>query len=91
MGGNSTFDGLVSGFAATVMGIAGGVDNFLLASMVALGVVEPQWQFCVLLILIALMVMMVMRTLGGLFGWLALLFAAVLLLHYVVPGLGQQG
>lgn len=91
MGGNSgTFTGFFSNFAATVMGFAGGVDNLLLACMLGLGVVNPQWQLCVLLLLISLMVMLVMRTLGGLFGWVALLFAAVLLLHYILPGLGQQ-
>lgn len=90
MGGEGPINGVASGFAATVMGIAGVIDGFLLACMAALGVVDPQWQFCVLLVLICLMVMTVMRTLGGLFGWVALLFAAVLLLHYVLPGFGQQ-
>ena len=92
MGGDgSTFNGLIANIAATVMGIAGGTDGFLLAGMATVGIIEPQWQFCTLLILISLMVMMVMRTLGGLFGWVALLYAALLLLHYVVPGLGPQG
>ncbi len=91
MGGSgSTFNGLISNFAATVMGIAGVIDSLLLACMAWLGVVEPQWQLVTLLILVSLMVMLIMRTLGGLFGWVALLFAAMLLLHYILPGLGQQ-
>ncbi|MBU6449134.1 MAG: hypothetical protein KGQ26_05850 [Rhodospirillales bacterium] len=91
MGGNSgTFSGLVANFVATVMGIAGAVDSFLLTIMALFGIIEPQWQLCFMLVLISLMVMMVMRTLGGLFGWLALLFAAVMVLHFVVPALGQH-
>lgn len=91
MGGNSgTFSGLVANLVATAMGIAGAVDGFLLTIMAFFGVIEPQWQLCFLLILVSLMVMLVMRTLGGLFGWVTLLFAAVLLLHFVLPQLGQQ-
>ena len=91
MGGNgNAFNDLISSIAATVMSIAGAVDGILVTFMVLVGIVEPQWQVCFLLIFVSLMVMLVMRTLGGLFGWLALLFAAVLLLHYAVPALGQQ-
>lgn len=92
MGGDGgAFNGLAEDIAAAVMGIAGAIDGFLLVCMVTVGIIEPEWQLCALLILVSLMIMMVMRTLGGLFGWVALLFAAVLLLHYIVPGLGQQG
>jgi hypothetical protein len=87
---NNTFNDLVTNTAANVMGIAGAVDAFLLAVMGLLGIVDPQWQLCFLLVLISLMVMIVMRMLGGLFGWLALLFAAVLVLRFVVPVLGMQ-
>ena len=91
MGGNSgTLGELVGNVAAAIMVIASAVDGFLVAIMNTLGIIEPQWQLCFLLILISLMVMLIMRTLGGLFGWLALLFAAVLVLHYVVPVLGSQ-
>lgn len=89
MGGEGAFNGLIANFGTTVMGVAAEIDAALVAIMVALGVVAPQWQLCVMLILTALMVMVVMRTLGGLFGWVALLFAAVLLLHFILPGLGQ--
>lgn len=90
MGGYGASNGLVANFAATVMGIAGVIDNFLLVLMAEVGILQPQWQLFVLLVLICLVVMMVMRTLGGLFGWFALLFGAVLLLHYILPAIGQQ-
>ncbi|MDE2240284.1 MAG: hypothetical protein KGJ73_10230 [Rhodospirillales bacterium] len=87
---NNTFINLVESAGAIVMGIAGGVDGFLLTVMAVVGIADPQWQLCFLLILISLMVMVVMRTLGGFFGWLALLFAVVLVLHFVVPTLGMR-
>ncbi|HTQ72303.1 MAG TPA: hypothetical protein VMH92_12510 [Acidocella sp.] len=90
-GNGNAFNGLVSDVAATVMGMAGAIDRFLLLCMASLGIIEPQWQLCMLLVLIVLMVVAVMRMLGGLFGWVALLFAAVLLLDYIVPGLGLRG
>ena len=89
-GNGGTFSGLVANFVATVMGIAGAIDSFLLTIMALFGIIEPQWQLCFLLTLVSLLVMLVMRTLGGLFGWLALLFAAVLVLHFVLPVLGQH-
>ncbi len=91
MGGNSSsFSSLVANFVSNMMGIASAVDSFLLTIMALFGIVEPQWQLCFLLTLVSLLVMMVMRTLGGLFGWAALLFAAILVLHFVLPVLGQH-
>ncbi len=88
-GGTETFSNLIFNVIATLMTIVGAVDGFLLTIMLMFGIFEPQWQLVFLLTLVSLMVMMVMRTLGGLFGWMALLFAAVLLVHFVVPTLGQ--
>lgn len=87
---NNTLINLVDSAGAIVMGIAGGVDGFLLTMMAIVGIVDPQWQLCFLLVLISLMVMVVMRTLGGFFGWLALLFAVVLVLHFVLPSLAMR-
>ncbi|MGE4480638.1 hypothetical protein [Acidocella sp.] len=89
MEGDGGFSGLVSQIVSTIFGLAAAIDNLLVGAMLALGIFAPQWQLCILLIFISLVVMLVMRTLGGLFGWVALLFSIVLLLHYIVPELGQ--
>ncbi|MBU6419333.1 MAG: hypothetical protein KGQ79_06345 [Proteobacteria bacterium] len=86
---NDTFLSLVETGGAFVLGIAGFVDGFLVKLMAFVGIADPRWQLFFLLVIFAVVVAVIMRKLGGLFGWLALLLAAVLVLHFVVPGLGM--
>ncbi|WP_298225424.1 hypothetical protein [Acidocella sp.] len=90
MGGGDAFNGLILNTAATLMGLVNFIDDFLINIMLVFGIIDPQWQLCFMLFLISLMVMMVMRTLGGLFGWVALLFAILLLLRFILPTVATQ-
>ncbi len=69
----------------------GVIDDLFSAAMRACDVYDPHWQLVILLGLTAFYVVLSLRAVGGMLGWVMLLFAVLLLLHRTVPGLSAPG
>lgn len=64
----------------------GVIDDQFSGLMRAMGVVDPGWQLAILLGLMVFYVVLSLRAVGGMLGWVMLLFGVLLLLHRTVPG-----
>ena len=73
---------------ALVMGFIGRIDASLTILMTNYGI-SPQWQLYILLTATVVLVVLALRLLGGLIGWAVLILLVLLLLHWVVPSLGN--
>jgi hypothetical protein len=69
-----------------VMRGIGAIDNFFTNIMFSLGILDPHIQAYILLALAAVLVVLALRVLGGLLGWVLLIFIVLLLVHRLVPG-----
>jgi hypothetical protein len=67
------------------MSLMGVIDGWFTALFGLLGIVYPQYQLDLMLILIAFLVVLILRWMGGFAGWFLLLFLTLLLLHRIIP------
>lgn len=65
-------------------------DNGFSDLMRAAGIVDPQRQIIILLVLSVILVVVALRAVGGFIGWVMLIFLLLLMLDRVVPSLGTQ-
>ncbi len=73
---------------AFVLAFIGRVDAGL-AHFMSSYHISPQWQLYILLVATVVLVVLALRLLGGLLGWAVLILLVLLLLHRVVPDVGN--
>ena len=73
---------------AFVMAFIGRIDAGLAHFMTSYHI-SPHWQLYILLIATVMLVVLALRLLGGLLGWAVLILLVLLLLHRVVPDVGN--
>ena len=70
-----------------IMRGVGVIDNLVTVFMYRMGVYDTGWQLGILLAILAFYVVLSLRAVGGMLGWVMLLFGVLLLLHRTVPSL----
>jgi len=74
----------------TLMNIVGPVDDFFSKLMFDAGITDPQRQLVIVLCIALVLAVFALGVLRGYVGWLLLLLVLLLVLHRIVPALGEH-